>query len=52
MLKENGPPPDAPFAELEVLSPARDYRNRHTSIMLAFDATLDALAEVRARTQA
>jgi NifU-like protein involved in Fe-S cluster formation len=52
MLKENGPPPDAPFAELEVLSPARDYRNRHTSIMLAFDATLDALADVRARTQA
>ena len=52
MLKDNGPPPDAPFADLEVLAPARDYRNRHASIMLAFDATLDALAEARARATA
>lgn len=52
MLKDNGPPPDAPFADLDVLAPARDYRNRHASIMLAFDATLDALADVRARTTA
>jgi NifU-like protein involved in Fe-S cluster formation len=48
MLKENGPPPEAPFAELEVLAPARDYKNRHASIMLALDATLDALAQHRA----
>ncbi len=51
MLKEGGPVPDAPFDGLEVLSPASDYKNRHASIMLAFDATLDALAAVRnART--
>ena len=43
MLKQDGPAPDAPFAELEVLQPAKDYKNRHASIMLAFDATLDAL---------
>ncbi|MDO7558560.1 MAG: iron-sulfur cluster assembly scaffold protein [Loktanella sp.] len=44
MLKQDGPVPDAPFDGLEVLTPAKDYKNRHASIMLAFDATLDALA--------
>jgi len=44
MLQQNGPVPDAPFDGLEVLTPAKDYKNRHASIMLAFDATLDALA--------
>lgn len=43
MLAAEGPPPAAPFDGLEVLLPARDYKNRHASIMLAFDATLDAL---------
>lgn len=48
MLKEGGPVPDAPWDGFEALSPARDYRNRHASIML----TLEALAEAmeRART--
>jgi NifU-like protein involved in Fe-S cluster formation len=31
MLKENGPIPDAPFEGLEVLIPARDYKNRHVN---------------------
>lgn len=44
MLKSDGPAPAAPFDGLEVLQPAKDYKNRHASIMLAFDATLDALA--------
>lgn len=43
MLKNDGPVPDVPFADLEVLQPARDYKNRHASILLAFDATLEAL---------
>lgn len=43
MLKSNGPVPAAPFDGLAVLEPAKDYKNRHASIMLAFDATLDAL---------
>ena len=47
MLKEEGPVPDAPFTGLEVLMPARDYANRHGSILLAFDATLDAIAAAR-----
>lgn len=52
MLKEAGPVPAAPFDGLEVLEPARDYRNRHASIMLAFDATLDALDQTRAEQSA
>ncbi|MEM8824279.1 MAG: iron-sulfur cluster assembly scaffold protein [Pseudomonadota bacterium] len=46
MLKEGGPVPSAPFDGLEVLLPARDYRNRHASILLALDATVDALEQV------
>jgi NifU-like protein involved in Fe-S cluster formation len=47
MLKNDGPVPSAPFSDLEVLTPARDYKNRHASIMLAFDATLDALNNIK-----
>ncbi len=45
MLKEGGPAPDAPFDGLEVLMPARDYKNRHASILLALEATLAAFDE-------
>ena len=53
MLTADGPVPGAPFADLEVLEPARAYRNRHASILLAFDATLGALddAEKSAATR-
>lgn len=37
-----GPVPDAPFDGFEVLQPAKDYKNRHASIMLTLDATVDA----------
>ncbi|WP_069299101.1 iron-sulfur cluster assembly scaffold protein [Neptunicoccus sediminis] len=43
MLKSDGPVPDAPFDGLEVLQPAKAYKNRHASILLAFDATVAAL---------
>ncbi|MEL6220825.1 MAG: iron-sulfur cluster assembly scaffold protein [Pseudomonadota bacterium] len=43
LIKEDGAAPDAPFEELESLRPARDYKNRHASIMLAWDATLAAI---------
>ena len=49
MLKSDGPVPPAPFDGLAVLEPARDYKNRHASIMLAFDATLDALQAAKTR---
>lgn len=45
MLKADGPPPEAPFDGFEVLMPARDYKNRHASIMLALEATLAAFDE-------
>lgn len=48
MLKSGGPVPGAPFDGLEVLSPARDYKNRHASILLAFEATLEAFDAAQA----
>lgn len=48
MLKEDGAAPTPPFAELEALLPARAYPNRHASILLAWDATLDAMDQAGA----
>ena len=42
MLAEGAPAPDAPFDGFEVLLPARDYRNRHASILLAIEAAAEA----------
>jgi len=44
MLKEEGPVPDAPFEGYEVLIPARDYKNRHASILLVLEAAAEAFA--------
>lgn len=44
MLKQGGPVPSAPFQGLEVLLPARDYKNRHASILLALEASAEAIA--------
>ena len=43
MLKSDGPTPPAPFDELEVLRPAREYKNRHASIMLTLEAISEAM---------
>lgn len=48
MLQQDGPAPAAPFEELKVLLPAREFKNRHASILLCLDATLDALAAASA----
>jgi len=48
MLTGNGPPPGTPYEGFEVLVPARDFRNRHASIMLALEATAEAMAKVEA----
>jgi len=45
MLKDDGPVPAAPFDGLEVLLPARGYKNRHASILLPLEAAADAIAE-------
>ncbi len=47
MLKSDGPVPSAPFDGLEVLIPAREFKNRHASIMLALDATLEAMTAAK-----
>ena len=44
MLKEGGPAPTAPFDGYQVLIPARDYKNRHASILLALETTCEAIA--------
>jgi NifU-like protein involved in Fe-S cluster formation len=49
MLKEGAEPPAEPFGGLEALKPARDYKNRHASILLAWDATLAAMDDAAAR---
>ena len=48
MLKEGGPIPAAPFDGFEVLEPAREYKNRHASILLALEATAEAAREALA----
>lgn len=45
MLSQGAEPPGPPFEGYDVLIPARDYRNRHASIMLALEATAEAMAE-------
>jgi NifU-like protein involved in Fe-S cluster formation len=42
MLKQDGPIPDAPFDGFETLLPARDFKNRHASILLAVQAAAEA----------
>ena len=37
-----GAVPSEPFASLEALAPAREFTNRHASIMLAWDAAAEA----------
>ena len=43
MLSGDGDVPKAPFDGYEVLIPARDFKNRHASIMLALEATAEAM---------
>jgi len=50
MLKENGmPPADGKWADIAVLEPVRDYKARHASTMLTFDAVVDAINQIEAR---
>jgi NifU-like protein involved in Fe-S cluster formation len=52
MLKQGGPPPDGKWAEFAVLEPVRNYKARHASTMLTFDAVVDALGQIAARSVA
>ncbi len=52
MLKEQGEPPSGKWAELEALIPVRDYKARHASTLLTFDAVVDALNQIEAKQEA
>jgi NifU-like protein involved in Fe-S cluster formation len=49
MLKENGAPPQGKWADVAVLEPVRDYKARHASTMLTFDAVADAIGQIEAK---
>ena len=46
MLKEGGQPPEGRFDDLKYLEPVRDYKARHASTMLTFDAVVDAIGQI------
>jgi NifU-like protein involved in Fe-S cluster formation len=48
MLKENGTPPTGKWADIAVLEPVRDYKARHASTLLTFDAVVDAIGKIEA----
>jgi NifU-like protein involved in Fe-S cluster formation len=48
MLKAGGPPPQGRWGDLAVLEPVRDYKARHASTLLVFDAVEEAIAKIEA----
>ncbi|HKH81787.1 MAG TPA: iron-sulfur cluster assembly scaffold protein [Methylovirgula sp.] len=51
MLKENGAPPQGKWAEIAILEPVRDFKARHMSTMLTFEATVDAVEQIEAKAR-
>jgi NifU-like protein involved in Fe-S cluster formation len=49
MLKENGAPPQGKWEDIAMLEPVRDYKARHASTMLTFDAVVDAVGQIEAK---
>ena len=53
MLKENGAPPaTGKWADIAVLEPVRDYKARHASTLLTFDAVVSAIEQIEAKRRA
>lgn len=52
MLKDNGAPPQGRWAECEALLPVRDFKARHASTLLTFDAVADAIGQIEAKIDA
>ncbi|WP_354187074.1 iron-sulfur cluster assembly scaffold protein [Bartonella japonica] len=46
MLTQNGPLPPFPFEEFSYLQPIKDYKTRHASTMLTFDATVECIEQI------
>jgi NifU-like protein involved in Fe-S cluster formation len=51
MLKENGKPPEGKWADIALLEPVRDYKARHASTMLTFDAVVDAIGQIETKNE-
>jgi len=52
MLKEDGKPPrEGKWADIALLEPVRDYKARHASTMLTFDAVVDAIGQIEAKAK-
>ncbi|HMT14980.1 MAG TPA: iron-sulfur cluster assembly scaffold protein [Aestuariivirga sp.] len=49
MLKEEGEPPQGKWADLEAFLPVRDFKARHASTLLTFDAVVAALDQLENR---
>ena len=52
MLKENGAPPTGRWADVAVLEPVRDYKARHASTLLTFDAVVSAIDQIESKRRA
>lgn len=52
MLKEQGAPPDGKWQDAAVLEPVREYKARHASTLLTFDAVVEAVTKAQTATQA
>jgi NifU-like protein involved in Fe-S cluster formation len=49
MLKADGEGPQGRFEEMRYLRPVKDYKARHASTMLTFDAVVDAIGQIEAK---
>ncbi len=49
MLKEGGPAPQGKWRDLEALTPVKDFKARHASTLLTFDAVVDAVDQAMAK---
>jgi NifU-like protein involved in Fe-S cluster formation len=49
VLKASAEAPEGKWGDLKVLEPLRDYKARHASILLTFNAVVDALDQIEAR---
>jgi NifU-like protein involved in Fe-S cluster formation len=52
MLKDNGTPPAGKWADIAVLEPVRDYKARHASTLLTFDAVVSAIDQIESKRRA
>lgn len=49
MLKENGAPPQGKWGDIALLEPVRDFKSRHASTMLTFDAVVEAIGQIEGK---